>query len=88
MGCLIGSFINIPLLKLKTKISMVHDDYVIWFGVTYRIPKVESPIAAAVASFILMPSQPRTIAYVVGTLGTLICADLLKLKKSPNLALQ
>jgi uncharacterized membrane protein len=41
VGCLVGSFINIPLIKLRTKIPIVHDEYVSWFGVTYRIPQVE-----------------------------------------------
>jgi len=40
VGTLIGSFINIPLLKLRATIPMIHDDYVSWFGVTYRIPQV------------------------------------------------
>ena len=151
VACLVGSSINIPIVKLRTKIPVVHDDYVSWFGVTYRIPHVEygetatmlavnvggaliptgvsiyllsksslstiilclvgilavalvthiiarpvkgvgiatpafiPPIAAAVAAFVLMPSQPRTIAYVAGTLGTLIGADLLNLRKIPKL---
>ena len=41
IGTLIGSFINIPLLKLKTTIPMIRDETVNWFGVTYRIPQVE-----------------------------------------------
>lgn len=151
IGTLIGSFINIPLLKLRTTIPMIRDEVVSWFGVTYRIPQVEygetitvvavnvggaliptgvsiyliskssistiilcligvlavalvthavarpvkgvgiatpafiPPIAAAVAAFILAPAQPRTIAYVAGTLGTLIGADLLNLRKIPKL---
>ena len=148
---LVGSFINIPLLKLRTTIPIIRDQYVSWFGVTFRIPQVEygetitvvainvggaliptavsiyllskssismiilslvgvlavalvthaiarpvkgvgiatpafiPPIAAAVAALILAPAQPRTIAYVAGTLGTLIGADLLNLNKIPKL---
>ena len=151
VGTLIGSFINIPLLKLRATIPVIRDEYVSWFGMTYRIPHVEygeaitvvavnvggaliptavsiyllsksplstiflsfigilavalvthavarpvkgvgiatpafiPPIAAAVAAIILLPSQPRTIAYVAGTLGTLIGADLLNLRKIPKL---
>jgi len=151
VATLIGSFINIPLLKLRTTIPIVRDQYVSWFGVTFRIPQVEygqtitvvainvggaliptavsiyllskssismiilslidvlavalvthiiarpvkgvgiatpafiPPIAAAVAAFILAPDQPRIIAYVAGTLGTLIGADLLNLNKIPKL---
>ena len=151
ISCLVGSFINIPLLKLKTKIPMVHDECVNWFGVTYRIPQMEygqvsttlavnvggaliptgvslyllsqsplttmflcligifavavithiiakpvkgvgiatpafiPPVTAAIAALILMPTQPTTIAYVAGTLGTLIGADLLNLGKISKL---
>ncbi len=151
VGTLFGSFINIPLFKLKTKIPVIHDDFVNWFGLKYRIPHVEygqaitvvavnvggaliptavsiyllsrssvstiflclvgilavalvthavarpvkgvgiatpafiPPIAAAVAAIILFPAQPKTIAYVAGTLGTLIGADLLNLQKIPKL---
>ena len=151
VATLVGSFINIPLLKLRTTIPIVRDQYVSWFGVTFRIPQVEygetitvvainvggaliptavsiyllskssismiilslvgvlavalvthaiarpvkgvgiatpafiPPIAAAVAALILAPAQPRTIAYVAGTLGTLTGADLLNLRKIPKL---
>jgi uncharacterized membrane protein len=148
---LAGSFINIPLLKLRATIPMIRDEYVIWYGLSYRIPWVEygqtitvvavnvggaliptavsiyllskssfslivlsligvlavalvthsvarpvkgvgiatpvfiPPIAAAVLAFLLSPGEPRTVAYVAGTLGTLIGADLLNLKKIPKL---
>ena len=151
IATLIGSFINIPIFKLKTRIPMIRDEFVSWFGVTYRIPQVEygetvtvlalnvggalipsavsvyllakspvstillsligvlfvaiitkivarpvkgvgiatpafiPPIAAAIVAFALMPSEPRIIAYVAGTLGTLIGADLLNLRKIPKL---
>lgn len=151
IGTLVGSFINIPLLKLRAKIPVIHDDYVNWFGISYRIPQVDygetftllavnvggaliptgvsiyllsrsslstillcivgilavaivthlvarpvkgvgiatpafiPPIAAAVAALILFPSHPKTIAYVAGTLGTLLGADLLNLRKISKL---
>jgi len=151
IGTLVGSFINIPLFKIRTTIPIVRDEYVNWYGVSFRIPQVEygqtitvvainvggaliptavsiyllskssismiilslvgvlavavvtrmvarpvkgvgiatpafiPPIAAAVAALILAPAQPRTIAYVAGTLGTLIGADLLNLRKIPKL---
>ena len=36
----LGSFINIPILKLKTQVPMTEEKYVSFFGVTYRIPQV------------------------------------------------
>jgi uncharacterized membrane protein len=54
-------------------------------GVGIATPAFIPPIAAAVAALILAPAQPRIIAYVAGTLGTLIGADLLNLSKIPKL---
>jgi len=151
LATLVGSFINIPLFRLRTTVPMVHDHYVNWFGIPYRVPHIEygttvtvvainvggaliptavsiyllarssvslislsiigvfavalvthlvarpvkgvgiatpvfiPPIAAAVAAFILSPSDPRIVAYVGGTLGTLLGADLLNLSKIPKL---
>ena len=36
---LIGSFINIPLLKLKANVPLIREESVSRFGMTYRIPK-------------------------------------------------
>jgi len=54
-------------------------------GVGIVTPTFVSPIAATVAAIILSPAQPGVIAYVSGTLGTLIGADLLNLGKIPEL---
>jgi len=45
-------------------------------GVGIVTPAFIPPIAAAVAALILAPAEPRTVAYVIGVLGTLIGADL------------
>ena len=151
VGTLVGSFINIPIVKLRAKIPIIREEYINWFGLNYRVPRVAygevmtllainvggaliptavsvyllsrsslstvflslvgvlavamvtyvvarpvrgvgiatpafiPPIAAAVAALILFPAHPQTIAYVSGTLGTLIGADLLNLRKIPKL---
>lgn len=150
VGSLVGSSINIPLYKIQANVPLVREEYVRWFGVTYRIPRsneaeytevdvnvggalipagmsvfllvtssssiilssligvlavtivthlvarpvrgvgIETPtfvlpIAAAVAAIILSPSNPAVVAYVSGTLGALIGADLLNLGKIPDL---
>ncbi len=145
VGTFLGSTINIPVLKLRTSVPIITEESVSWFGVTYRIPRVEygqkvtvvavnvggalipsavsiylllrasqplvllsfvgivavalvthlfarpvkgvgivtpifiPPVAAAVAALILSASQPQIIAYVAGTLGTLIGADIANL---------
>ncbi len=45
-------------------------------GIGIVTPAFIPPIAAAVAALVLAPSEPRTVAYVAGVLGTLIGADL------------
>jgi len=39
-GTLIGSFINIPVGKLKSTIPIIREKTVSWFGMTYQIPQV------------------------------------------------
>ncbi len=41
VGTFLGSFINIPLLKLKSTVPIIREEFVNFFGVLYRIPKVE-----------------------------------------------
>jgi uncharacterized membrane protein len=41
VGTFMGSYINIPLLKLKTTVSIIKEEFVNFFGVLYRIPHVE-----------------------------------------------
>ena len=150
-ACLIGSSINIPLYKIETTVPIIRDEYVRWFGITYRIPETSygeastqvavnvggalipaslsvfllsissfsifilsligvlivtvvtysvarpvkgvgiitpifiSPLVAAVSAILMSPAHPVIVAYVAGTLGTLIGADLLNLGKIPDL---
>ena len=39
-GTLIGSFINIPLLKLQATVPVIREKTVSWLGMTYQIPQV------------------------------------------------
>ena len=54
-------------------------------GVGIVTPVFVAPLVAAVSAILLSPAQPVTVAYVAGTLGTLIGADLLNLGKIPDL---
>ena len=86
VGTLIGSFINVPLLKLRTAMPVVHEDYVSWFGMTYRIPHVEygeaitvvavnvggALIPTAVSIYLLSKSAPSTI--ILSLIGVLAVA--------------
>ena len=75
----VGSFLNIPILKLKTSVPIVVEEYVSFFGVTYRIPQVEygqvvtvvavnaggALIPAAVSIYLLSRTAPETIFYSI-----------------------
>jgi uncharacterized membrane protein len=75
----IGSFLNIPILKLKTSVPIVTEEHVSFFGVTYRIPQVEygqavtvvavnaggALIPAAVSIYLLSRAAPETIFYSI-----------------------
>jgi uncharacterized membrane protein len=54
-------------------------------GVGIETPTFVPPLAAAIVALILSPAQPAVVAYVSGTLGALIGADLLNLGKIPDL---
>jgi uncharacterized membrane protein len=41
VGTFFGSYINIPLWKLKSNVPLVKEEYVSFFGIVYRIPHVE-----------------------------------------------
>jgi uncharacterized membrane protein len=41
IGTFLGSYINIPLLKLKTTVPIIKEEFVNFFGMLYRIPQVE-----------------------------------------------
>jgi uncharacterized membrane protein len=37
----VGSYVNIPLMKLKTRIPIIKEEFVSFFGMVYRIPELE-----------------------------------------------
>ncbi len=54
-------------------------------GLGIAVPALMPPIMAAVFALIISPQDAPMIAYISGTLGSLIGADLLNLKKIPEL---
>ena len=75
----VGSFLNIPILKLKTSVPIVTEEHVSFFGVMYRIPQVEygqavtlvavnaggALIPTAVSIYLLSRTAPATIFYSI-----------------------
>lgn len=54
-------------------------------GVGIGMPILIAPVCAAMVGLILSPDQSAPLAYISGTLGVLIGADLLHLKEIPRL---
>lgn len=95
VGTLLGSFINIPLFKLKQNVPMVKDEFASFFGVTYRIPRVEythqattiainvggALIPAAVSIYLLYASS--TSIALKSLVGILVVALITRLLARP-----
>jgi len=54
-------------------------------GIGIGVPIFITPLLAALLGLLLAPGNAPPVAYVAGTLGTLIGADLLNLKKIAGL---
>jgi uncharacterized membrane protein len=54
-------------------------------GVGIAIPLFIPPLTAALLALLLVPQQAPLTAYTAGTIGTLVGADLLNLRKASNL---
>ncbi len=75
-GVLLGIFIMTVIIHLIAKPVK---------GLGIAVPALIPPILAAMFALIISPQNAPTIAYISGTLGSLIGADLLNLKKIPGL---
>lgn len=86
VGTFLGSYINIPLLKLKTTVPMIREEFVNFFGIPFRIPQVDygetitvlavnvggALIPTAVSIYLLYKAAAQIIAYSL--LGVLLVA--------------
>jgi uncharacterized membrane protein len=85
VATLVGSYVNIPLTKLKTRIPIIKEEFVAFFGVVYRIPQVEygetstviavnlgGALIPTLVSFYLLWKLPSAIPYA--SVGVLVVA--------------
>jgi uncharacterized membrane protein len=94
-GTFFGSFINIPLVKLKSQVPVVKEEFVSFLGLRYRIPRVEysttvttlainvggALIPAAVSIYLLAQAAQTTIVYSI--IGVVIVAAITRLVARP-----
>ena len=88
---LLGSFINIPLVKLKSPVQVVKEEFVDSFGVTYRIPRVQEGCAVttlavnvggALIPIYLLSKAPFTIV-LYSLVGVAVGAFITRLVAKP-----
>jgi len=76
VGTFVGSFVNIPVLKLKTAVPIIEEEFVSFFGIVYRIPRLEygerttmiavnmgGALIPTCVSFYLLWKLPSAISY-------------------------
>jgi uncharacterized membrane protein len=88
---LLGSFIDIPLFKMKTDVPVVRKETVSWYGSTYRIPQFEygetittvavnvggALIPTGVCLYLLIKSAPSMILLsLIGVLAVALVTHL------------
>ena len=74
----VGSYVNIPLLKLRSVIPVIEEEFVSFFGMVYRIPRVEygeattilainvgGALVPTLVSFYLLWKLPSATIYAV-----------------------
>lgn len=69
---LLGSVVNLPVAKIKS--------YAPIQGLGIGMPILVAPASAAMVGLLISPEQSAALAYISGTLGVLIGADLLRMK--------
>jgi uncharacterized membrane protein len=94
-GCVIPILISIFLIPMVNPIDLVIGVFIMTVfihmmarpvkGLGIAVPALLPPIMAAGLALIIAPQSAPMFAYISGTLGSLIGADLLNLKKVPYL---
>jgi uncharacterized membrane protein len=95
VGTLLGSFINVPVAKLKSSVPIVREEFVNFFGLAYRVPRIEysqkvttlavnvggALIPAAVSIYLLAKAPYMTI--ILSIVGVIIVAAITRLIARP-----
>jgi len=94
VGTFVGGFINIPVLKLRNTVPVVKEEFVSFFGVVYRIPRMEygesvtliavnagGALIPSVVSVYLLWKQPSVI--VPALMGVVVVALVTHLVARP-----
>jgi uncharacterized membrane protein len=94
-GCVIPVLISLFLIPMVNQIDVLIGVFIMTVfihmmarpvkGIGIAVPALLPPIMAAFLALMIAPQTAPMLAYISGTLGSLIGADLLNLKKIPRL---
>jgi uncharacterized membrane protein len=94
-GCVIPVLISVFLIPMVDHIDVFIGTFIMTIfihmmarpvkGIGIAVPALLPPIMAAGIALLLSPQNAAMLAYISGTLGSLIGADLLNLKRIPRL---
>jgi uncharacterized membrane protein len=94
-GCVIPVLISVFLIPMVNQIDVLIGIFIMTVfihmmarpvkGIGIAVPALLPPIMAAFLALMIAPQSAPMFAYISGTLGSLIGADLLNLKKIPSL---
>jgi uncharacterized membrane protein len=95
LGTLFGSLINIPLFKIENSVPIVRDEFINFFGLSYRVPRIHYDVSVTTIAvnvggalipsvacvYLLVQSPPMTLVYSL--VGVVIVAVITKLIARP-----
>jgi uncharacterized membrane protein len=94
-GCVIPVLISVFLIPMVNQVDVLIGVFIMTVfihmmarpvkGIGIAVPALLPPIMAAFLALMIAPQSAPMLAYISGTLGSLIGADLLNLKKIPSL---
>jgi uncharacterized membrane protein len=95
VGTLFGSLINIPLFKIENSVPIVREEFINFFGLSYRVPRIHYDVSVTTIAVnvggALIPSvacvyllaQSPPITLIFSLIGVAIVAAVTKLIAKP-----
>jgi uncharacterized membrane protein len=95
VGTLFGSLINIPVFKIENSVPIVREEFINFFGLSYRVPRIHYDVSVTTIAvnvggalipsvacvYLLVQSPPITLIYSL--IGVAIVAAVTKLIAKP-----
>lgn len=95
VGTLLGSLVNIPLFKIETSVPIVRSEFIDFFGLSYRIPRIRYDVSVTTIAVnvggaliptvacIYLLAQAPLMTVVYSLVGVAVVAAVTKLVARP-----